>query len=129
MRLAAHGPNAGVNARAFDKLALSAEEEAALRKRGRVATADAEREARSTRRAWEGAPPTVPHRVEQMALPDCLACHEHGARVAGKVAPPMLHPLRPSCVQCHVVAPHPHPESEPSASERTDAPAGGTVAR
>lgn len=59
-------------------------------------------ENRATRRAYDGAPPTIPHAVDQRGAPSCLACHEQGARIAGKVAPPMSHERHDSCTQCHV---------------------------
>ena len=56
---------------------------------------------RMSRRAFDGAPPTVPHAVTQRTH-DCVACHGEGAVVAGIIAPRMLHEMRPSCTQCHV---------------------------
>jgi nitrate reductase cytochrome c-type subunit len=47
----------------------------------------------------EGAPPTIPHRVEANATGEsCLACHRSGLNGA----PITPHPLRLDCVQCHV---------------------------
>jgi nitrate reductase (cytochrome), electron transfer subunit len=59
---------------------------------------------RAERRAYDGAPPTIPHAVDQLATPGCLACHERGVRLAGLVAPRMSHDHHDSCLQCHVVA-------------------------
>lgn len=58
---------------------------------------------RATRRAYDGAPPRIPHAIAQMTRPDCLGCHEQGLRVAGHVAPAMSHEPFPNCAQCHVV--------------------------
>ncbi len=58
---------------------------------------------RAARRAYDGAPPMVPHAVDQLAVPACLACHLDGVRVAGIGAPVMSHPPQTSCLQCHVV--------------------------
>jgi cytochrome c-type protein NapB len=65
------------------------------------------------RRAWVGAPPTIPHPAHQHEAPACLACHRHGAKVAGKVATPTTHPERASCLQCHVVAADPRGKGVP----------------
>jgi nitrate reductase (cytochrome), electron transfer subunit len=58
---------------------------------------------RAERRAFEGAPPVVPHPIDQMGASSCLACHAEG-RVIGKgvVAPMMSHGLLLNCTQCHV---------------------------
>ncbi|MFO0661368.1 MAG: nitrate reductase cytochrome c-type subunit [Polyangiaceae bacterium] len=66
-------------------------------------------EKRASRRAYEGAPPTIPHKVLQMDTPSCLSCHEHGMRVANLVAPAMSHQRMDSCTQCHVVSADPRP--------------------
>lgn len=57
--------------------------------------------ARAERRAYDGAPPTVPHPVDERAAPNCLVCHEHGAKIGQLVAPPMSHMPLGSCLQCH----------------------------
>jgi cytochrome c-type protein NapB len=81
--------------------------------RAPVVQTEAERRAvldkRASRRAYDGAPPTIPHRIDQMAVPDCVSCHENGAKLAGIVAPKISHPLYQSCTQCHVVARDPRP--------------------
>ena len=64
---------------------------------------------RSTRRAFDGAPPTIPHEIVQGGAPECLACHEEGLRVRDRLAPPMSHRHLSSCTQCHVVALAPMP--------------------
>jgi nitrate reductase (cytochrome), electron transfer subunit len=79
--------------------------------RAPVTTADAEARAaalarRATRRAFEGAPPTIPHPVSQGSGVECRACHEHGAEVAGRIAPAMSHPWMSMCTQCHVPETH-----------------------
>jgi cytochrome c-type protein NapB len=60
--------------------------------------------ARAERRAYDGAPPTIPHAVDQVGALACLACHDHGMRVFDKTAPPMGHQAYASCLQCHAVA-------------------------
>lgn len=59
---------------------------------------------RSALRAYDGAPPTIPHAVEGRSTFECLACHAKGAIVAGKRAPAMSHERHDSCTQCHVAA-------------------------
>jgi len=46
----------------------------------------------------------VPHPIDEPGAAACQTCHEHGATIAGLVAPAMSHPPRGSCVQCHVAA-------------------------
>lgn len=57
--------------------------------------------ARAERRAYDGAPPTVPHPVDQRGAPACLSCHENGMRVRDRIAPVMSHTAYASCLQCH----------------------------
>ncbi len=59
--------------------------------------------ARAARRAYDGAPPRVPHQVDQRNAPDCLFCHSEGLSVAGRVAPKLSHQPYLNCLQCHVV--------------------------
>ncbi|MDP2304709.1 MAG: multiheme c-type cytochrome [Pseudomonadota bacterium] len=65
--------------------------------------------ARASRRAYDGAPPRIPHAVRQDAAPECLACHEDGLRLRGLLATPMSHTSYASCTQCHVVQEAPMP--------------------
>ncbi len=58
--------------------------------------------ARSVGRAYDGAPPTIPHAIDQRGTPACLACHESGLAVEGKIARPLSHESYASCTQCHV---------------------------
>lgn len=82
--------------------------------------------ARSTRRAYDGAPPTIPHAVSQGEPTGCLVCHERGAVIAGKVAPAISHARYTSCLQCHVVSDAPGPSLAPSAEGIAAADAGPT---
>jgi cytochrome c-type protein NapB len=106
MREAMHGPNAELQAvwwRALPQPNLFAP----------VVQSEADRDAalarRAARRAYDGAPPTIPHAIDQIAAPSCLTCHELGARIANLIAPRISHPVLGSCVQCHVVAADPRP--------------------
>lgn len=65
-------------------------------------------EARAALRAFDGAPPTVPHPVDERAIPNCAVCHEHGALIGQLRAPAMSHAPMSSCVQCHVSQPEAH---------------------
>lgn len=60
-------------------------------------------EARAALRAYDGAPPRIPHQVDQRNAPDCLYCHSEGLALAGRVAPKMSHEPYLNCLQCHVV--------------------------
>ena len=66
-------------------------------------TAEALR-ARRALRAFEGAPPTIPHPISQGGAAECLACHEHGFQLGSKLARPMPHERYDSCTQCHVAS-------------------------
>lgn len=59
---------------------------------------------RSSRRAYDGAPPVVPHPVAQDSAASCLACHGPGLVVKDKIASRISHPPYTSCTQCHVPA-------------------------
>lgn len=64
---------------------------------------------RAARRAYDGAPPVVPHPVDPTSVAACTACHEHGLRVGAPgrevVAPAMPHAAYASCTQCHAPGP------------------------
>jgi nitrate reductase (cytochrome), electron transfer subunit len=89
-----------------------------------VTQSPAEREAalarRATRRAYNGAPPVIPHPIDQIATTACLTCHERGARLGTQIAPRMSHEPRANCVQCHVTSADPRPGADtPPAPETT----------
>jgi cytochrome c-type protein NapB len=103
------GPNRSMYEDAFDELATvgspfdvgpqrTEDKEAALA-------------ARAARRAYDGAPPTVPHATTQMGVQECVACHEKGVRIANKVARRPSHEFREACSQCHVTDRDPRPDS------------------
>lgn len=110
MRRAMHGPNAKIQPAWWE--AIPQPDVFAT-----VVQTDADRDAalarRATRRAYDGAPPTIPHAIDQIAIPACLRCHERGAKVANLAAPAMSHPVYGSCVQCHVVSSDPRPSETP----------------
>lgn len=57
---------------------------------------------RETRRAFNGAPPTVPHPTDQLSSTACMACHGEGLLSKSLRAGKMPHPYYFSCTQCHV---------------------------
>lgn len=114
------GPNARLNDGAFKRLADDRPgvfDEVKQRDEDRQQALDR----RHARRAYDGAPPTIPHKIGQLAVPDCLGCHETGARVAGHTAPRMSHPRYDNCTQCHVVGDDPRTgaDTPPPLAENT----------
>ena len=73
---------------------------------GNVAAAVA---ARAERRAYDGAPPTIPHAVQQGTASECNACHDLGLQVRDGTARMRPHDSYLSCTQCHVVMEAPMP--------------------
>lgn len=63
---------------------------------------DAARATRAQRRSYDGAPPTIPHRIDQLSAKVCMACHENGLRSRTVRATRMPHPYYANCTQCHV---------------------------
>lgn len=57
---------------------------------------------RNQRRAFSGAPPVVPHAIDERNAQACLACHGSGLKVGQVIAPKMSHHYLPNCTQCHV---------------------------
>ncbi len=59
--------------------------------------------ARADRRAYDGAPPTIPHAINYRDVESCTACHDPKANtlVGGKRTPAMSHPYMSNCTQCH----------------------------
>jgi cytochrome c-type protein NapB len=59
---------------------------------------------RMQRRAYDGAPPVIPHPITQDTSAACLACHAEGLVVKDRVAPRLSHAPHANCTQCHVPA-------------------------
>ena len=59
-------------------------------------------EQRLVRRAYDGAPPVIPHPVEQVSAASCLACHGEGKIIKDRVAARISHAHYSNCTQCHV---------------------------
>ncbi len=54
-------------------------------------------------RAYDGAPPVIPHDVRELGRGNCQACHTTGeAMWEGKRAPRTPHPELQRCTQCHL---------------------------
>lgn len=66
---------------------------------------------RARRRAYEGAPPTIPHAVRQNSASECMACHGEGLRLGRRYAQTLPHDNFTSCTQCHVSESPPMPGS------------------
>jgi len=67
---------------------------------------------RAALRAYDGAPPRIPHAVPQFGALPCIQCHSDGMRVGGHVAGAMSHDSFQSCLGCHVVDDAPMPGAE-----------------
>ncbi len=59
---------------------------------------------RQSRRAFDGAPPVVPHPIPQESTAACLACHANGLAIKDRVASKISHAPYGGCTQCHVPA-------------------------
>ncbi len=67
------------------------------------APADVQATGRMDTRAYDGAPPTIPHSVEELGRGNCQACHTSGhVEWEGKRAPRTPHPEHVRCTQCHL---------------------------
>jgi nitrate reductase (cytochrome), electron transfer subunit len=60
---------------------------------------------RASRRAYNGAPPVIPHAVENTTDSACYACHSNGMQMAGLKASVMSHQFLANCIQCHAPPP------------------------
>ena len=65
-------------------------------------------QSREQNRAFNGAPPTIPHPVDQHSAQVCLACHGDGVKTATLRIPKMSHQFLSQCTQCHVESNPPH---------------------
>jgi len=57
---------------------------------------------REQNRAFNGAPPTIPHRIDHRSSVSCVACHADGIKTATLRIPRMSHQFLANCTQCHV---------------------------
>ena len=84
---------------------------------------------RAVGRAYDGAPPVIPHQVVALGRTNCNGCHTPGASSnSARIAPPRSHTDWGQCRQCHVeqlvsetfVASHLEPlRNEPEGSQQT----------
>lgn len=63
---------------------------------------------RELNRAFNGAPPTIPHPIDQRSDASCVACHQAGAVTKTLRIPRMSHAVLAGCTQCHVENSPPH---------------------
>lgn len=61
-------------------------------------------EQRAQWRAYEGAPPVIPHPIAGLNIQTCRACHASGITAGDKVARMVSHTYLMNCTQCHVEA-------------------------
>ena len=59
---------------------------------------------RESNRAFNGAPPTVPHPIDQFSNQSCMVCHGVGLSLESLRIPKMSHQYLENCTQCHVEA-------------------------
>jgi cytochrome c-type protein NapB len=57
---------------------------------------------RAKNRAFDGAPPTIPHPTINDSAASCLTCHSNGMKIGNRVASRISHELMTNCTQCHV---------------------------
>lgn len=60
--------------------------------------------ARADRRAFDGAPPVIPHSVDSGSSANCISCHAESVRLGNATAKLMPHAYMASCLQCHAPA-------------------------
>lgn len=60
---------------------------------------------RASRRAFNGAPPIIPHAIQNTSDAACYACHAVGMQLPGLKASVMSHPYLANCTQCHAAPP------------------------
>lgn len=67
---------------------------------------------RKKARAYDGAPPTIPHQVRQNSAAECMACHGQDLRLGQLSAQAVPHDSFSSCTQCHVTQDGPLPSTK-----------------
>ena len=71
--------------------------------KNRAADREASLAARAVLRAFEGAPPAMPHSANYSSRSKtCLDCHLDGMTIGKRVAHAVPHPVMANCQQCHV---------------------------
>lgn len=69
---------------------------------------------RMSLRAYDGAPPVIPHAISGINVQTCRACHASGLRAGDKTARMVSHTYLTNCTQCHVEAESVLPDPEPA---------------
>jgi nitrate reductase (cytochrome), electron transfer subunit len=61
---------------------------------------------RESLRAYDGAPPVVPHAIDSLSSTSCAACHGEGENlvIGGRRPAEISHPWITNCTSCHVPA-------------------------
>lgn len=61
---------------------------------------------RESLRAFDGAPPVIPHAIDNLSSSSCTACHGEQANlvIGGRRPPEISHPWINNCTSCHVPA-------------------------
>jgi cytochrome c-type protein NapB len=59
---------------------------------------------RAERRAFNGAPPAIPHAAVRMDDRSCLVCHGQALEIGDRVARSLPHAALTNCTQCHAAA-------------------------
>jgi nitrate reductase (cytochrome), electron transfer subunit len=80
-----------------DWVSLTEDERAAVRAR------------RGERRAFDGAPPIVPHAIDQRQAASCLSCHGQPTLIGSVAVAQISHPPYQNCLQCHAAGAGPAP--------------------
>ncbi len=57
---------------------------------------------RGEARGFDGAPPVVPHPIDEQSAHSCITCHREGLWIEGRRAPVMSHRFLDNCTACHV---------------------------
>ncbi len=76
---------------------------------------------RAQNRAFNGAPPTIPHAIDQLSDASCVACHKDGVLTKSLRISRMSHTFLTNCTQCHVES---HPRHMPATVFRENTFAG-----
>lgn len=74
---------------------------------------------RASRRAFNGAPPIIPHAIEGTSDSACYLCHANGMAVGPLRASAMSHGFLANCTQCHVSPAPPQLQAYESQVETT----------
>ena len=86
---------------------------------------------RDGNRAFNYAPPTIPHPVDELSTQSCVACHGDGVRTDSLRISKMSHQFSENCTQCHVPGNSEHMDSfefRENLFVGLPAPQGGSIA-